>query len=224
MGISHQNSSGSERHPFIKNSPKIVPLAGRMLGVLLPNAVPVYGVLRLGWDSTELVLLFILEGVIILFTDVVRVVAGRCRGDARSVLFFEGIFILFFGLFAVLVFGPYASLEDAVSDGFRRIGALIIVRIGRPLMLIAFFRLVRLVQDLFASGFPGGRSGRPLALQGGAWMLLLFFAVMTAPFIAKAGPNPKGGLFVLVLLKALGECFAAWADTLPPDQKGRKAI
>jgi hypothetical protein len=216
-----QMSFGNERQPVIKNSTEFIPLIGQTLVVLLSNAVPVYGVLRLGWDSTALVLLFVLEGVIVLFTDFIRVRTGRCRVDAKRVLFFEAVFILFFGFFAMLVFGPYESLEQAASDGFRLAGE-IAARIAKPLMLIAFFRLMRLGQDLFASGFPGRMGKRRLELQGGGWMLLLFFAVMTAPFIAKAGPNPKGGLFVLVLLKALGESLAVWAGTLSTTRNGRK--
>jgi len=210
-----------KRQPVIKNSKDLVPLIGQALAVLLSNAVPVYGVLRLGWDSRALVLLFVLEGAIVLLTDFIRVGTGKCRAPAKRVLFFETVFILFFGFFAMLVFGPYESLEEVVSDGFRLTGA-IAARIGKPLMLIAFFRLVRLSQDLFSSGWWGGRGRRRLELQGGGWMLLLFFAVMTAPFIAKAGPNPKGGLVVLVLLKTLGECFAVWAGTVFEDRNGRE--
>jgi hypothetical protein len=42
----------------------------------------------------------------------------------------------------------------------------------------------------------------------------LFFAVMPAPLIARSGPNPAGGLAALVILKTLGEVFAAWAGRI----------
>jgi hypothetical protein len=79
------------------------------------------------------------------------------------------------------------------------------------LAALVFMRLVRLGQDLSDAGGFGGRVRRKLQLEGGGWMLLLFFAVMLAPLIAKSGPNPAGGLAALVILKTLGEVLAVWA-------------
>jgi hypothetical protein len=42
----------------------------------------------------------------------------------------------------------------------------------------------------------------------------LFFALMLAPLIARSGPNPAGGLAVLVILKTLGKVFAVWAGRI----------
>ena len=72
-------------------------------------------------------------------------------------------------------------------------------------------RLVRLGQDLFDSGTFGGKVRRKLQLDGGGWMILLFFAVILAPLIARSKPNPSGGLAALVILKTLGEVFGVWA-------------
>jgi hypothetical protein len=70
---------------------------------------------------------------------------------------------------------------------------------------------VRVGHDLADAGAFGGKIRRKLQLEGGGWMLLLFFAVMRAPLISRSGPNPTGGLAALVILKTLGEVFAVWA-------------
>ena len=88
-----------------------------------------------------------------------------------------------------------------------------------------FMRLVRLGQDLVDSGTFGGKVRRKLQLDGGGWMILLFFAVMLAPLIARSGPNPTGGLAALVILKTLGEVFGVWAVRirgLKPNPKPNK--
>jgi hypothetical protein len=179
--------------------------------VMLTNAVPLYGVLKLGWNAFILVLMFILEGVVVLFADTVKVVFGKLQTrNTKIVLFFEFMFIFFFGFFALLVFGPADT--ESFSAKYRLVKSLYAAQIQKPLLTMIGFRLLRLAQDLIAGGVFGDRFfKRPLELSGGGWMLLLFFAVMLAPFIAKTGPNPLGGLAALVVLKMLGETFGVWA-------------
>jgi hypothetical protein len=191
--------------------PPLSNLIGRSVSVALTNAVPLYGVLRLGWNAFALVLMFILEGVMVLVTDSVKRLFDKGDKKTRGILFFEFVFILFFGFFAVLVFGPYESLESAVMDRFRLVGALFSGELRKPLAAVVFMRFVRLAHDLMDSGAFGGRVRRKLQLDGGGWMFLLFFAVMLAPLIAKSGPNPLGGLAALVVLKILGEVLGVWA-------------
>jgi hypothetical protein len=197
-------------------------LIGRTVTVFLTNAIPLFGVVCLGWNASALVLLFVMEGVVVLLLDVVKSRTGRVYAKQRPVLFFECVFIFFFGFFAAIAFGPYPSLQAAVDDGFRLIGGIIFDELRKPLMAIAFMRSLRLAHDLADSGVFGGRIRRKLRFDGGGWMLLLFFAVMLAPFVAKSGPNPMGGLAALVCLKALGEGLAVWLERVP--LKGRGGV
>jgi hypothetical protein len=198
-------------HPPSPDIPPLSTLIGRTLTVILTNMIPLYGVIRLGWNTTALVFLFVLEGIVVYISDFIKFHSGRPVGSKHIILVFEFVFIFFFGFFAMLVFGPYESLEAAVMDRFRLFGELLFKELPRPLMGIAFMRLVRLVHDLVDSAAIGGRVRRKLQLDGGGWMFLLFFAAMCAPFIARSGPNPRGGLTALVVLKTLGEVFAVWA-------------
>ena len=193
------------------NDPPLSTLIARSVFVVLTNLITLNGVARLGWNAVPLVLMFILEGVAVLFTDSIKRLFDKGGKDTKSFFVFECVFILFYGFFALIVFGPYDSLQSAVDDGFHLQRTLISGELRNSLAALVFMRLVRLGQDLADSGVFGGRVRRKLQLEGGGWMLLLFFAVMLAPLIARSGPNPTGGLVALVILKTLGEVFSVWA-------------
>ncbi len=193
------------------NAPPLSTLIGRSVFVVLTNLVSLNGVVRLGWNAVPLVLMFILEGVAVLFTDSIKRLFDKGGKETKGFFVIECVFILFYSFFALIVFGPYDSLQSAVDDGFRLQRALISGELRNSLAALVFIRLVRLGQDLADSGAFGGKVRRKLQLDGGGWMLLLFFAVMLAPLIARSGPNPAGGLTALVILKTLGEVLGVWA-------------
>jgi hypothetical protein len=199
-------------------------LIGDSAGVILTNAVPAVGVIYWNWPAFNLVVLYILEGLVVLFFDHLKSAlkrrAGRLdttlepsksskssRPSSPGLLFFETAFILFFGAFALMVFGP----SEEFGAGFVEMGRLLASDLKYPFLLLLAFRAARFLKDLLGAGVFGGETKRPLALSGGGWMFLLFFAVMLAPLVAGKGPNPRGGLFALVLLKTAGELFAVWA-------------
>jgi hypothetical protein len=192
----------------------------RTVGVLAGNGVTLYGVLAWGWNKNAVILLFILEGLVYLGEDAVRVACAPNRPALKGVYVFEFVFILFFGFFALLVFGPYESLEAAIGDGFARVGRLCIeVRIA--LLVILASHLYHLGRELAASGVIGRRPRQALHLHGGPWALLLFAACMLAPLVARSGPNPMGGLAALVGLKIAGELLAVWLAG--PSRSGGRA-
>ena len=196
------------------NAPPLSTLIGRSIFVVLTNLVSLNGVVRLGWNAVPLVLMFILEGVAVLFTDFIKRLFDKGGKDTRVLFVIECAFILFYGFFASIVFGPYDSLQYAVDDGFRLQRGLISGDLRNSLAALVFMRLVRLGHDLVDSGAFGGKVRRELELDGGGWMFLLFFAVMLAPLIAWSGPNPTGGLAALVILKILGELLGVWASRI----------
>jgi hypothetical protein len=196
------------------NAPPLSTLIGRTVFVVLTNLVSLNGVVRLGWNAVPLVLMFILEGVAVLFTDFIKRLFDKGGKDTKVLFVIECAFILFYGFFASIVFGPYDSLQSAVDDGFRRQRGMISGELRNSLAALVFMRLVRLGHDLVDSGAFGGKVRRKLQLDGGGWMFLLFFAVMLAPLIARSGPNPTGGLAALVILKSLGELLGVWASRI----------
>lgn len=177
--------------------------------VLLTNLIPLYGVWRLGWSSFILILLFIIEGAIVFIMDLVkrRWVTTKEKG---KVLFFEFVFITFFGFFAILIFGRDEAAMDLIEttrSSFKAAKALPLW----PVLGILLGRILRTGEELMQAGVLHGGEGKPIYFDGGGWMLLLFFLVMTAPFIADKSPNPMAGLIAVIILKTLGELFGVWA-------------
>ncbi len=201
-----------------------------LLIVVLSNAVPVVGVVFLGWSAFHLVILLVTEAVLVLFLDFIKRglkgsakrVEKNLRDQAEKILFFETVFILFFGMFALIVYGRGSADHPSFSASFGAVWLALTGPLRWPLALVAATRIFRLFGDLRSSGVFGGEARRPLALDGGGWMLLLFFSVMLAPFLADAGPNPRNGLFALVALKTIGECIAAWAAWTGMDEAAIK--
>lgn len=190
-----------------------------LLIVVLSNAVPVVGVVFLGWSAFHLVILLVTEAIVVLFLDFIKRgmkdaakrIDKNLRIQAGKILLFETVFILFFGMFALIVYGRGSSDHLSFTAAFVPVWRALTGPLHWPLILVAATRIIRLFGDLRSSGVFGGDARRPLALDGGGWMLLLFFSVMLAPFLADAGPNPRNGLFALVVLKTVGEFLGAWA-------------
>ncbi len=202
-------------HDFSAGSAPPASTASRVLDSLLvasTNLVPLYGVWRHGWNSFLLILLFVVEAVIVLATDAVKT-RLRPPPRAQNILSFEFAFILFFGTFAILMFGRDENSSDLLETTVSAFNA------ARALPLwsvtgIALMRAVRTVHELREAGALGGHGAAKVQLHGGGWMLLLFFLVMTGPFIADRSPNPTAGLAALVLLKSSGELLEIWGDRI----------
>jgi hypothetical protein len=197
-------------------------LVYRSFAALISLTASLYGIFVLGWDAAPLVLLFVLDGICVALTDIVRWAFMTDHARRQTTLVIELVFILFYGCFALLVFGPYPSLQEAVDDRFARIGALVAHDIRGPLLAVVAGRVLRLVQDLFAARTGANTKRRPLELIGGGMMLILFFAVMAAPFVTRHGPNPVAGMAAITILKTVGELLDLWAPRLFP-ARGRRA-
>jgi len=203
-----ETAMNKEINPAENLQQSTLALINQSIGVILTNLIPLYGVWNYGWNSFTLIQLFIAEAVIVFFTDVVKRFFGISK-KFKQVLFFEFVFIFFFGFFAILIFGRdenSSNLIETVRSSFSAINLPL-----WPLLSLLIMRALRLGQDLLNAGRLGGRHRGQLYYSGGGWMLLLFFLVMTAPFIADKAPNPMAGLIAIIVLKTLGEQFAVWA-------------
>jgi hypothetical protein len=197
----------------VTNAPlTTISLFSKSVSVLLTNGIPLYGVFHNGWNSFVLILLFIAEGVIVFLTDVIKKPFIKSK-EQNKVLFFEFVFIFFFGFFAILIFGRDEDSTDLLMTMRTSFGAAQ----SLPLWSVAgilVMRLVRTAQELMEAGVFGTGSRQKLYFNGGGWMFLLFFLCMTAPFIADKSPNPMAGLIAVIVLKSFGELFALWAQRI----------
>jgi len=75
-------------------------LIGRFIFVVLTNLVALNGVVRLGWNAVPLVLMFVLEGVAVLFTDSIKYFLDKDGKNTKVVFVLECLFILFYRFFA----------------------------------------------------------------------------------------------------------------------------
>lgn len=182
------------------------------LFVILTNLIPFYGVMRLGWDSFALIVLFIAEGMVVFLTDLLKSAwVVKRYSEKKTILTFELVFICFFGFFAILVFGRDPDSSDLMETIHTSFSGLATISLG-PILVMAAMRLLRTAHEVFESRARSGGEGRSLHFSGGGWMLLLFLLVMLAPFIADESPNPRGGLIAVVVLKTLGDLIGIWLE------------
>lgn len=183
------------------------------LMIIITNMIPLYNVLYHGWSSFRLVLLFVAECAIVVLMDSIKSFFIP-KEVQKGVLFIEIVFVLFFGFFTILIFGRDKNSSDLLETIRSSFQAIKVIQFG-PIGGILVMRLSRTIHDLIASGVLGGKGRRPLLYSWGGWVLLLFFLVMLAPFIADKGPNPLAGLIAIIVLKTLGEVFMLWAQRIP---------
>ncbi|MEI7435910.1 MAG: DUF6498-containing protein [bacterium] len=189
-----------------------VALLSQSLTVIFTNMIPLYNVWHYGWSSFNLILLFIVEGVIVFLTDLIKRVF-KPEDKQNGVLFFEFVFISGFGFFAILLFGRDPGSPDLLATIRSSFQSAKVIQLW-PVIGILLMRLFRTGQELQQSGAFGNGSRQPLIYGGGGWMFLLFCLVMTAPWIADKSPNPMAGLIAVVVFKTLGEVIALLAPRI----------
>jgi hypothetical protein len=190
-------------------------LLSQLLMIIITNMIPLYNVLYHGWSSFRLILLFVAECAIVVLMDSIKSFFIPKKVQ-EGVLFIEIVFLFFFGFLTILVFGRDENSSDLLETIQSSFQAVKVIQFG-PVVGILVMRLSRTIHDLIASGVLGGGSRRPLLYSGAGWVLLLFFLVMLAPFIADKSPNPLAGLIAIIVLKTLAEVFILWARRIPND-------
>ena len=178
------------------------------LMIIVTNMIPLYNVWYHGWSSFRLILLFVAECAIVVLMDSIKSFFIPKKVQ-KGVLCIEIVFLFFFGLLTILIFGRDKNSSDLLETIQSSFQAAKVIQFG-PVVGILVMRLSRTIHELMASGVLGGGNRQPLFYSGGGWVLMLFFLVMIAPFIADKSPNPMAGLIVIIVLKTLGEVFILW--------------
>ena len=178
------------------------------LMIIVTNMIPLYNVWYHGWSSFRLILLFVAECAVVVLMDSLKSFFIPKKVQ-KGVLFIEIVFLFFFGLLTILIFGRDKNSSDLLETIQSSFQAAKVIQFG-PVVGILVMRLSRTIHELMASGVLDGGNRQPLFYSGAGWVLLLFFLVMIAPFIADKSPNPMAGLIVIIGLKTLGEVFILW--------------
>jgi len=193
------------------------------IALLAANAVPLIGVIFLGWDVFSIVLLFWAENLAIGFFNILKMALVKVKRpkDNLEKLYLIPFFAIHFGgftaghgLFLLLIFGK--GVEEPLSGQawpcfFVFVQLLIgIIRqvyvIIPPDMKIAMFALfashgVSFVYNFiyrgeWTQGDPGTLMGKPYGR-----VVVMHIAIIVGGFITMATGAPLGILAVLILLK-----------------------
>lgn len=200
------------------------------LSVIVTNSIALYGVLVKDWPSFSLLVLFIVEGVIVLGSDALKLpfrksrlfIEKNLRSSGPSIFAFECVFFGLFGFIILMALGPRQSNSLVPGEVFIPVMNLITHELQWPIVWILIIRLQRLFQDFYSAGAFQGSRGFPLSLGGGGWMFLLFFLGVLMPFLASDEPDAFAGLVALIIIKTVGEILGIWAIKLAlliPDKK-----
>lgn len=191
--------------------------------ILAGNLVPVFGVLLLGWDAAQILILYWTENVVLGLLAVPRILAARRREGAKgqtnvaAALFFMvhyGLFCFGHLVFAMMLAGDFIAADGGGDVRARTFGApgfpwavLSLVAIHLVIQVRDWWR-VRAWRDASPSFEMAKPYGRIVVLHVtvliGAWLMLIFNA-------------PAWVVLVLCLAKAtieLGVAVAAGRITL----------
>jgi len=198
-----------------------------VIALLAANAVPLFGVLFLGWDAFYVVLLYWAENVVIGFYNVLKMVFAAASHPAAhlSKLFLIPFFIVHYGGFTAIhgffVFmffnkgqGPPVSMGHTTWPCFLVFVQMLLnvvvyaYSIIPPQMRIAVFALfvshgVSFVQNYLLKGEYA--SARPNDLMASPYgrVVVMHVAILAGGFLTAAVGSPAPLLVVLVVLKTI---------------------
>jgi hypothetical protein len=206
---------------ILKDSRKNIPV----LALLIANAIPLFGVLFLGWDAFSIVLLYWAENLVIGFYNVLKIALVKVEHPSQHLgkLFFIPFFILHFGGFT-------AGHGFFVLALFKKEGGEVLSGMSWPGFLVFLELLIKVISQVYslipldlkyaflALFFSHGVSfvtnylmkkeytkekvnslmGRPYAR-----IFVLHVAIIFGGFLTMALNLPAAILFVLVILKTV---------------------
>jgi len=180
-----------------------------LTALLLANAVPLLGVIFLGWDVLPILLIFWSENVIIGVYNVLRMATAQPQDPGYRVFrwfmipFFcvhFGMFTLVHGIFVLVLFGGdrYTDFEPSPGALFGALG-------DQHLWWAVGALFASHGVSFVANYLRGGeyRSARLENLMGRPYgrVIVLHITILVGGFLLMALDQPAAGLTVLVLLK-----------------------
>jgi Family of unknown function (DUF6498) len=175
----------------------------QILGTLAVNAIPLAGVIWLGWSVFEVLLLYWFENVAIGVAHAMRLgIATRTNNVAdgwQTTSFFAmhyGIFTFVHGVFVLVYFG-------IVSGGLSAFhGGLLL-----PVVSIFAWQAVQLWLDaMYSEGFKG-RTPAEMMFEPYPRVFALHIAVILGGFLIGEMGSPVWALVALVVVKTLSDLF-----------------
>lgn len=174
---------------------------------MLLNAVPLYGVLRLGWQSFDVIFLYWIENLLIGFFALLRIVVRPYRHPLELVLqlllapfftFHYGMFCWVHGSFVISLFGPASLRSAALEDAM--FAALQTPFVSWSVSALLMLRLLDWIGDVRLHGL-GGEGVKALMFGPYRRIFVLHLTIILSGFALGALDEPTVGLVLLVVLK-----------------------
>jgi len=185
----------------------------------LANALPIAGVLLLGWKVFPLVLLYWLENVVVGGFNVGKLLLARPQEPAYSVgkLFLIPFFIFHFGMFTlvhgVFVFALFGAKSLPRFDSLAELPAAIrAYHLGWGVLALVVSHGLSFYWNYFENGEYRRASLPILMMQPYARLVVLHLAVLFGGWIVLTLGSPLLALLVLVALKTAADVRAHQAE------------
>ncbi len=185
----------------------------------LANALPIAGVLLLGWKVFPLVLLYWLENVVVGGVNVGKLLLAQPQEPAYSVgkLFIIPFFIFHFGMFTlvhgVFVFALFGSKSLPRFDSLAELPAAIrAYHLGWGVLALVVSHGLSFYWNYFENGEYRRASLPILMMQPYARLVVLHLAVLFGGWIVLTLGSPLLALLVLVALKTAADVRAHQAE------------
>ena len=185
----------------------------------LANALPIAGVLLLGWKVFPLVLLYWLENVVVGGFNVGKLLLARPQEPAYSVgkLFLIPFFIFHFGMFTLLhgvfVFALFGAKTLPRFDSLAELPAAIrAYHLGWGVLALVVSHGLSFYWNYFENGEYRRASLPILMMQPYARLVVLHLAVLFGGWIVLTLGSPLLALLVLVALKTAADVRAHQAE------------
>jgi len=185
----------------------------------LANALPIAGVLLLGWKVFPLVLLYWLENVVVGGFNVGKLLLAQPQEPAYSVgkLFLIPFFVFHFGMFTlvhgVFVFALFGAKSLPRFDSLAKLPAAIrAYHLGWGVLALVVSHGLSFYWNYFENGEYRRASLPTLMVQPYARLVVLHLAVLFGGWIVLTLGSPLLALLVLVALKTAADVRAHQAE------------
>ncbi|MFC5344551.1 DUF6498-containing protein [Brevundimonas staleyi] len=183
---------------------KTRPLA--VAGVVAANLIPVFGVIFLGWDAVQILILYWAENVLLGLLTIPRLLVAS-RDKPGAALFLAGFFTVHYGLFCLAhLFFAMLLISDVVDQGGTMIGAfLAIVRQASFQWAVVALAVLNLATQIREWWWPGkwrGADPKTEMFKPYGRIFVLHLTVLIGAGLVLSLGGPAGAVLILCLMKA----------------------
>src|ERR1044071_4020935 len=199
--------------------------------LVFANAIPLVGVLFLGWQVFPLILLYWLENVIVGGFNVLRMIVAdpqdpvRWIGKVFLIPFFcvhFGGFTTVHGVFVFAMFGGPAYARQFFPGPSSVLAAIHQTGIGFAVIGLVLSHGVSFVWNSLLGGEYRQASLQQLMMQPYGRVMVMHFVILGGGFLVMALHSPVPALAVLVLLKIAVDVRAHRAERRRVDRRGTR--